>query len=259
LLKSTLESPAISIYGFYCHAGNSYASKSLPEASSFLSDEVNAVNLASQLALDLLGSSPSASRHTHPFVLSVGSTPTAHAFSSTAVSKLASLLNGTLELHAGNYPFCDLQQLATSLIPPTSIAQRIIASVISYYPGRGENDSDEAMCDAGAIAMSKDTGPWPGFGDVIRIHRPRAGGSSGASEGWQENGWRLGRMSQEHGIMVRKDPSIPIPEEERLELGAVVEIVGQHACLIAAAYPWYYVVEDGGDKVVDVWVPWKGW
>jgi hypothetical protein len=32
--------------------------------------------------------------------------------------------------------------------------------------------------------------------------------------------------------------------------------------LIAAAYPWYYIVdstEDGGRVVKDIWVPWKGW
>lgn len=50
---------------------------------------------------------------------------------------------------------------------------------------------------------------------------------------------------------------------EKLELGSVIEIVGQHACLIAAAYPWYYVVdssiEGGSQNVVDIWVPWKGW
>ena len=56
----------------------------------------------------------------------------------------------------GNYPMLDLQQLHTSLISPSDIAQRILATVVSYYPGRGENGQDEALCDAGAIAMSKD-------------------------------------------------------------------------------------------------------
>jgi hypothetical protein len=26
-----------------------------------------------------------------------------------------------------------------------------------------------------------------------------------------------------------------------------------------AAHPWYYCVDDGGEIVTDVWVPWKGW
>jgi hypothetical protein len=34
----------------------------------------------------------------------------------------------------------DLQQLATSLIDPSQISQKVIASVVSYYPGRVSND-----------------------------------------------------------------------------------------------------------------------
>lgn len=94
--------------------------------------------------------------------------------------------------------------------------------------------------------MSKDTGPSGGFGEVV--------GTNG-------KGWRLGRLSQEHGILV---PSpISKAKAEPLQLGSMVEIVGQHACLIAAAFPWYYIVdsrgEDKGRVVKDVWVPWKGW
>lgn len=147
----------------------------------------------------------------------------------------------------------DLQQLHTSLVDHERIAQRVLATVISYYPGRGEGGTDEAMCDAGGIAMSKDTGPSGGFGDVIG--KP----------------WRLGRISQEHGILTRAalPGSIGSADAdigdggETLELGSMVEIVGQHACLIAAAYPWYYIVDssvEGGSRhVQDVWVPWKGW
>lgn len=148
----------------------------------------------------------------------------------------------------------DLQQLHTSLIDRSRIAQRVLATVISYYPGRGQGGTDEAMCDAGAIAMSKDTGYSGGFGDVIG--KP----------------WILGRVSQEHGILTRVGDQEFVGGDaatgtgdggDRLELGSVIEIVGQHACLIAAAYPWYYIVdssvEGGLDRVQDIWVPWKGW
>ncbi|KAI0682062.1 putative serine dehydratase domain-containing protein, partial [Cytidiella melzeri] len=178
-----------------------------------------------------------------PFVLAVGSTPTAHAASADTREKLASLLNGTLELHAGNYPLLDLQQLHTGLVDGRRVAQRVLATVISYYPGRGVNGTDEAMCDAGAIAMSKDTGPSGTFGEVVGT------------------GWRLGRVSQEHGTLLQDVASQQSLEE--LRVGDVVQIVGQHACLILASQPWYYVVdsegEGGGVVVVDVWVPWKGW
>ena len=101
------------------------------------------------------------------------------------------------------------------------------------------------MCDAGGIAMSRDTGPSGGYGDVVG--RP----------------WRLGRISQEHGILTRTKPTSDEDTGATLEVGSMVHIIGQHACLIAAAYPWYYIVDSDSsvdeDRVVDVWVPWKGW
>lgn len=242
LLRTATFSPSISIYGFYCHAGHAYGSTSLPEAATFLSQEVSTVNHAASLALSLMESNPHLPKRDAPFVLSVGSTPTAHAASEETRLRLASELHGTLELHAGNYPLLDLQQLHTGLIGTGSIAQRVLATVISYYPGRGQGGTDEAMVDAGAIAFSKDTGPSGSFGEVI--------GKS----------WKLSRLSQEHGILTidRK-----VEDKDTLELGEVVHIIGQHACLILAAHQWYFIVDSEkdpkADTVVDVWVPWKGW
>jgi len=151
----------------------------------------------------------------------------------------------------------DSQQLATNLVHVKNVAQRVLASVVSYYMARGEGD--EAMCDAGAIAMSKDTGPHPGFGRVVRVIR------DGEESHWapKETGWILGRVSQEHGILTRSNKHAPEAETEILRLGDVVAIVGQHACLTASNHPWYYIVdshdESRGNVVVDVWVPWKGW
>lgn len=108
----------------------------------------------------------------------------------------------------------DLQQQHTTLIGGAQIAQRVRATVISYYAGRGTSGEDEALVDAGAIALSKDTGPSGDFGEVIG--RP----------------WRLSRISQEHGILTRKVADKGVME--KLEVGTVVEIIGQHACLIAA-------------------------
>jgi D-serine deaminase-like pyridoxal phosphate-dependent protein len=251
-------SSAISVYGFYGHAGNAYASKSLSEASRFLGAEVDAVNTAAQLALDLLNGPLKRGPPSQPFILSVGSTPTAHAASAETRSTLSKLLHGSLELHAGepvrlewnqdqikirlgNYPVMDLQQEYTGMIDQSRIAQFVQATVVSLYPGRGAGGTDEAIIDAGAIAFSKDTGPSGDFGKVLGTN------------------WRLGRMSQEHGILTI---GATRTESDSLKVGDLVEVVGQHACLIAAAYPWYYIVDtsvEGGRQIVDMWVPWKGW
>jgi D-serine deaminase-like pyridoxal phosphate-dependent protein len=135
----------------------------------------------------------------------------------------------------------DIQQLATSLISYYDLAISILSRVVSKYELR-----DEAMCDAGALAVSKDTGPLPGYGHVV----------------WPErlNGWDLGRISQEHGTLVRRAGEDQGGRgKEEMEIGDLIRIVPQHACLACASYPWFYVVENGGEEVVDVWVPCKGW
>lgn len=135
----------------------------------------------------------------------------------------------------------DLQQIHTSLVDSSRVAQKVLATVISYYPGRGVDGTDEALCDAGGIAMSKDTGPTKGYG-------------------WVNGGiWSLKSVSQEHGTLAQTSGS----NSGEIKIGDKVEIIGQHACMIAAAHPWYYIVDSGmaedADRVVDVWVPCKGW
>jgi D-serine ammonia-lyase len=208
-----LKSSAINLHGFYGHDGNAYASTSLLEATKFLSGEVAAVNDAAQAALEIISRSTPSATLTQPFVLSVGSTPTAHAASLETRKMLSQVLHGTLELHAGNYPMLDLQQQHTGLIDHTRVSQRVQATVISYYPGRGSDGTDEALIDAGAIAFSKDTGPSGGYGNVIGYP------------------WQLSRISQEHGILTTTENS---SSNETLKVGTLVSIVGQHACLIAA-------------------------
>ncbi|KIP03951.1 hypothetical protein PHLGIDRAFT_25851 [Phlebiopsis gigantea 11061_1 CR5-6] len=245
LLDVLFASPIVSVYGFYCHAGQAYASTSFDAAKSFLSAEVDTVNTAAGHALAILKGTPGAVPRAEPFVLSVGSTPTAHAATAETRDKMASLLNGRLELHAGNYPLLDLQQVHTGLVESSRVAQKVLATVISYYPGRGTDGTDEAICDAGAIAMSKDTGPSGSFGEVV--------GKS----------WKLGRISQEHGTLTRSREAGPPTGNDVVRVGDVVEIVGQHACLTLAGHSWYYIIDSsltgGKDIIQDVWVPWKGW
>lgn len=135
----------------------------------------------------------------------------------------------------------DLQQIHTNLIDSSCIAQKVLATVISYYPRRGAGGVDEALCDAGGIAMSKDTGPIKGYGRVN-------GGT-----------WSLESVSQEHGILAQMSGG----DSGSIQIGDKVEIIGQHACMIAAAHPWYYIIDsstaEGAGRVVDVWVPCKGW
>lgn len=84
-----LSSKASSLSGFYCHAGHSYGCKTAESAEEVLGSEVEAVLEAATLV-------PSS----HPLVVSIGATPTAHVVSKM---RAAAPSNVTLELHAGTY------------------------------------------------------------------------------------------------------------------------------------------------------------
>ncbi|KAL6238496.1 hypothetical protein BDW75DRAFT_21469 [Aspergillus navahoensis] len=232
LVKRVEESSAIELYGFYCHAGHSYACRTEESAVAVLREEVEGV--------------VSASKHLHPgrkVVVSIGSTPTAHV-----VRELREALPDglELELHAGNYPCNDLQQVSTGLVPPAAQSVRVLAEVCSLYPER-----NEALINAGTIALSKETSEFPGYGCVSE--RPQ---------------WAVVRMSQEHGILgLSPAPALSLLgvnefQDEKVadvfKVGDKVLLFCQHACITAAAYPVYYVVDEE-DVVTEAWVPWKGW
>lgn len=282
------------IWGTYCHAGFSYGSKTGAEASSYLSLEMQSVNQAAQIVTRVAASVENAQIRS-PLVLSVGSTPTAHAAGAAMmqeeVKRIKSELIGDLELHAGNYPVLDLQQVATNAVPDASkpglerCAMTVLCTIVSSYPSRSimhgnaqpahadgrAKEGDEALCDGGGIAFSKDLGPISGYGHAV----------------WPAHyiGWQLGRIAQEHGIMTVRPGSAEAwyqewgygPKAQAVaatttavgpvgpHLGDKVRFVPQHACMTAAAHHWFFVIDsstiapDAVPTVVDVWVPWKGW
>ncbi|TDZ15151.1 D-serine dehydratase [Colletotrichum orbiculare MAFF 240422] len=230
LIRRASESSAVALYGFYCHAGHSYGCRTQEEAEGVLSEEINGVLSAAKL---IVGE--------QKLTLSVGATPTAHVVGSL---KTAIPANVTLELHAGNFPTNDLQQVGTGLVKTEDQAVRITAEVCSVYPER-----NEALINAGTIALSKETGPFPGFGNVVG-----------------KPGWAVVRMSQEHGIVgeVQVPGSDKNAEPERrdveanFDVGDKITLHCQHSCITAASFHVYYVVDEN-DVVQDTWVPWKGW
>ncbi|KAL4762051.1 D-serine ammonia-lyase DSD1 [Aspergillus foveolatus] len=232
LVKRVEESPAVELYGFYCHAGHSYACRTEESAVAVLKDEVDGVVSASKLL-----------KTGRKVVVSIGSTPTAHV-----VRELREVLPEglELELHAGNYPCNDLQQVSTGLVPHTAQSVRVLAEICSVYPER-----NEALINAGTIALSKETSEFPGYGRVTE--RPQ---------------WAVLRTSQEHGILgLSPAPALSllglneVKDEKAMDVfkvGDKVLLYCQHACITAAAYPVYYVVDEE-DVVRETWVPWKGW
>ncbi|PCD39469.1 hypothetical protein FGRA07_00740 [Fusarium graminearum] len=218
LVKRAEKSSAVNIYGFYCHAGHSYGGRSRKEAEETLNIEVSSVLAAAKLL-------PSDRR----LIISVGSTPTAHVVESLKASMPENVI---LELHAGNFPCNDLQQVSTGLVTESQQAVSVAAEVCSVYPER-----NEALVNAGVIALSREASAFSGFGRVV--------GSPA---------WGLVRLSQEHGIMGTSEGR---KVDDDFKVGQRVEIWCNHSCIAAAAFHVYYVVDEGG-IVRDTWIPWKG-
>lgn len=284
----------LNLLGLYSHAGQSYSSSGESDALDFLRQEFEALLVT---AIELRAVSPS-----HPLVLSVGATPTttsirnlllphptppfpspssSHSHSPTqeAISALRATISLirtsglTIEIHAGVYPTLDIQQLATHALPTTGphamlawddLAFTVVAEVASIYPGRGKRGTPEVLINAGIIALAREPcKAYGGYGIVSEwgregVHTPPTGPES-------HTGWTVGRISQEHGILVWTDPNaapngsdVKIPDEEMLQVGQKVRIWPNHACITGAGFGWYLVV-DGGDEIVDVWPRWRGW
>jgi D-serine deaminase-like pyridoxal phosphate-dependent protein len=176
LITEVLASPHLTLHGVYCHAGNSYASRSGDAAADYLRIEIEAVSAAAGYVHEVANDKGILPPE---LVLSVGSTPTAHASTLLATESQLSAPSGQLEVHAGVYPLCDLQQKATGLVPEENLSLGVVARVCSTYPLR---PIPQVLIDAGAIAFSKDTGPSGDFGEVYGTSLLR--------------GWRVSKISQ---------------------------------------------------------------
>ncbi|ODQ79475.1 hypothetical protein BABINDRAFT_161871 [Babjeviella inositovora NRRL Y-12698] len=250
----------LSLYGFYAHAGHSYSSKTLEQAENYLYDEIKAVTDATKQ----IGGSFDISK----LVLSVGATPTLHAlsrcFQGANNHKLAALINndllGVLELHAGNYCCLDLQQVSTGCTDLENLSGYVLSTVISQYPGR---QGGELLINAGSLALSKETSSmFPGFGKIDYLSAQHGNADTLAVVSNQTGGdgtgdygeWYVNRVSQEHGILK------PLAETATMiPIGTKVKVLPQHFCITSSSYNVYYIIDDESEeKIVDVWVPWRG-
>ncbi|KAH8701617.1 putative serine dehydratase domain-containing protein [Talaromyces proteolyticus] len=226
VIQSANASAAVSIYGFYCHAGHSYASKTTDQAVKVLEEELNGVLMASEKLVDR--------SKTEEIILSIGATPTAHVVANLKQNLPA---NTNLELHAGNFPANDLQQVATGLVSFDDQAVRVVAEVCSVYPER-----NEALINAGVIALTKEASSFSGLAR------------------WTDGiDWSIVRVSQEHGIFGWVgEESKKEKVENKFHVGQKVSLYTQHACITSAMYYVMYVVDEQ-DIVRETWIPWKGW
>jgi len=168
-------------------------------------------------------------------VVSVGSTPTAHA---------AANLAGVTEVRAGVYMFGDLVQAGLGVIGAEDIALGVLATVIGHQPERGW-----IIVDAGWMALSRDRGTAgqpvdQGYGLVC------------SAAGKPFGDLIVTGANQEHGVLaLRPGSTASLPE---LKVGEQVRILPNHACATAAQHDRYFVV-GAGERVEAVWPRFNGW
>ncbi len=168
--------------------------------------------------------------------VSIGSTPTAvHG----------ETFEGIDEVRAGVYVLGDLFQWQLGSHDVSDIAVSVLAQVMSVEEGK------KVITDAGGLALSKDRSTQKsdqdfGFGLLCnengQLFDPQA---------------IVNGVHQEHGEIyaTKQQPHLP---PDMMKVGALVRVLPNHACMMAAPYDRYYVV-DGDHVIIDQWAKTTGW
>ncbi|WP_341864203.1 DSD1 family PLP-dependent enzyme [Gymnodinialimonas sp. 57CJ19] len=213
--------------GVLCHAGDSYAAVGHAAHAECAEQERQAVVNAANVLRDAGLPCP---------VVSVGSTPTAHA---------AQDLTGVTELRAGVYAMFDLFMTGIEVCDVDDIALSVLTTVIGHQKARGWT-----ICDAGWMAMSRDRGTAAqrvdqGYGVVCD------------ADGRVIPGLIVTQTNQEHGVIARRpDYTGDIPD---FPVGTKLRILPNHACATGAQHGQYHVIPKNTDAALKVWPRFGGW
>ncbi len=219
------DTPGVELAGVMTHAGHSYH-ESTPEGIAAVAEQERRAVVTAAETLRAAGIPCP--------IVSAGSTPTAlHSRDFTGIT----------EMRPGVYVFNDLDQAFIGSCSPQDLALSVLASVIGHYPHR-----NQMLIDAGALALSKDISaqefqPKVGYGTIVDA---------------PADSMAVVACSQEHGFVGADDP-LPYGN---MPIGTRVRVLPNHACITAAAYDRYYVVDsdiDGGKSVVDIYDRINGW
>ncbi len=219
------DAPNVELAGVMTHAGHSYH-ESTPAGIARVAEQ-------ERLAVVTAAETLRAAGLPCPIV-SAGSTPTAmHARS----------FEGVTEMRPGVFVFNDLDQAGIGSCGAGDLALSVMASVIGHYPHR-----NQLLIDAGALALSKDIS--------AQEFMPKAG--YGFIKDAPVKDLAVVACSQEHGF-VQADQPLPY---DKLPIGSRVRIWPNHACITAAAYDRYHVVdseESDGRTIVATYDRINGW
>jgi D-serine deaminase-like pyridoxal phosphate-dependent protein len=214
--------------GVLTHAGQSYGCASVAEIEAVAEAERQAVVTAAERLRGAGIACPE---------VSVGSSPTARFGRGFA---------GVTETRPGVYMFNDAFQAGLGCCRLDDVALTVLTTVIGQ-----RRDLGMLLIDAGGLALSKDRSTAGQAEDVGYGLVYDAAGER------RLDGLRVADVHQEHGLIkaVADGASIPF---DALPIGTRLRIMPNHACMTAAAYDRYHVV-DGGDEIIAEWPRCGGW
>lgn len=213
--------------GVITHAGESYGVSGAEAHAAFAERERSAAVAAAEVLRTAGLPCP---------VVSVGSTPTAHA---------ARDLSGVTEMRAGVYVFFDLVMAGIGVCSTDDIALSVLTSVIGQNRKRGC-----LFIDAGWMALSRDRGTMAqaidqGYGLVCDL------------EGTVLADLIVSGTNQEHGIVTLRPGSRGVLPD--LPVGTRLRILPNHACATAAQFDGYEVLPADGSAGPMHWPRFGGW
>lgn len=222
-IAGLIEQSAARLEGILTHAGHSYGVDNTPAVEKIAEQERKAVVQAAT-RLRMAGFTVD--------TVSLGSTPTA---------LYAKDLSGVTELRAGVYTVFDLDQQSRGICTTEEIALSVLSCVIGHNKAAGK-----ILLDAGGLALSKDKSadefrPEVGYGQICN------------ADGRIIPELYVTSVSQEHGhVPVRGESDYTL-----FPVGSYLRILPIHACMTAAAYDHFNVIENA--LVVGTWDRVNGW
>ena len=222
-IASLFEDSAAHFEGILTHAGHSYGVDN-PSAVETIAEQERQAVVQAATRLRAAGITVD--------TVSLGSTPTA---------LYAKDLTGVTELRAGVYTVFDLDQQSRGVCTTEEIALSVLSCVIGHNKAAGK-----ILLDAGGLALSKDRSadkfrPEVGYGQVCN------------PDGSVIPELYVTSVSQEHGhVHVRDDSDYAL-----FPVGSYLRILPIHACMTAAAYDHFNVIENG--VVSAKWERVNGW
>jgi len=222
-IAQIIQPSAAQLEGVLTHAGHAYNVNTPSAIKAIAQQERDAIVRAAQ-RLRAAGFPVN--------TVSQGSTPTA---------LFANDLSGVTELRAGVYTVFDMDQQSRGVCGTDDIALSVLTSVIGHNKAAGK-----ILIDAGGLALSKDRGadkfrPEVAYGQLCNL------GGSIIPELYVTS------VSQEHGHVAVRDEQ----DYANFPVGSQLRVLPVHACMTAAAYDFFNVMEDG--EVCEQWQRVNGW